>query len=75
MIRSLLSVLEVDPGFRADHLLTMHFSLPPDRYQTTEQMAAFCQQALERITGLPGVRAASFADGLPLTRIRLMRFT
>ena len=75
MIRSLLSVLEVDPGFRPDHLLTMHFSLPPDRYATNEQMGAFCRQALERITALPGVKAASFADGLPLTRIRLMRFT
>jgi predicted permease len=75
MIRSLLSVLEVDPGFRPDHLLTMHFSMPPDRYSTNEQTAAFCRQALERIAALPGVRAASFADGLPLTRIRLMRFT
>ncbi len=75
MIRSLLFVLDVDPGFRSDHLLTMHFSMPPDRYSTNEQTAAFCRQALERITALPGVKAASFADGLPLTRIRLMRFT
>jgi putative ABC transport system permease protein len=75
MIRSLLSVLAVDPGFRADHLLTMHFSMPPGRYPTNEQTAAFCRQALERIAALPGVKAASFADGLPLTRIRLMRFT
>ena len=75
MIRSLLSVLDVDPGFRPDHLLTMHFSMPPGRYPTNEQTAAFCRQALERIATLPGVKAASFADGLPLTRIRLMRFT
>ncbi len=75
MIRSLLLVLDVDPGFRPDHLLTMHFSMPPDRYSTNEQTAAFCRQALERIAALPGVKAASFADGLPLTRIRLMRFT
>jgi predicted permease len=75
MIRSLLYVLEVDPGFRPDHLLTMRYSMPPDRYSTNQQMAAFCRQALERIAALPGVKAASFADGLPLTRIRLMRFT
>jgi|HubBroStandDraft_6_1064221.scaffolds.fasta_scaffold05170_3 predicted permease len=75
MIRSLLSVLEVDPGFSPDHLLTMRFSMPPDRYSTSTQTAAFCRQALERIATLPGVKAASFADGLPLTRIRLMRFT
>jgi putative ABC transport system permease protein len=75
MIRSLLFVLDVDPGFRPDHLLTMHFSLPPDRYSTNEKTAAFCREAIERIAALPGVKAASFADGLPLTRIRLMRFT
>jgi putative ABC transport system permease protein len=75
MIRSLLYVLEVDPGFRPDHLLTMRFSMPPDRYATNEQTGEFCSQALERISALPGVKAASFADGLPLTRIRLMRFT
>jgi len=75
MIRSLWSVLAVDPGFRSDHLLTMHFSMPPDRYATKDQTAAFCRQAVERIGALPGVKAASFADGLPLTRIRLMRFT
>jgi predicted permease len=75
MIRSLLLVLDVDPGFRADHLLTMHFSMPPDRFSTNGQTASFCRQALERISALPGVKAASFADGLPLTRIRLMRFT
>jgi putative ABC transport system permease protein len=75
MIRSLLLVLDVDPGFQADHLLTMHFSMPPDRYSTNEQTASFCRQALVRIAALPGVKAASFADGLPLTRIRLMRFT
>ena len=75
MIRSLWSVLAVDPGFRSDHLLTMHFSMPPDRYATNEQTAAFCRKTVERIGALPGVKAASFADGLPLTRIRLMRFT
>lgn len=75
MIRSLLSVLSVDPGFRPDHLLTMRFSLPSGRYSTNDQFAGFCRQLLERIDGLPGVKAASFADGLPMMRLRTMRFT
>src|SRR5271167_4317589 len=75
MIGSLVSVLHVNPGFRADHVLTMHFSMPPSRYAKNEQLAAFCQQALERISVLPGVKSASFSDGLPMTRIRMMRFT
>ena len=58
MVSSLLSVLHVDPGFRADHVLTMHFSMPPSRYSKNEQLAHFCQQALERIATLPGVKSA-----------------
>ena len=75
MVRSLVSVLSVDPGFRADRVLTMHFSLPPSRYATKDQMAAFCRQLLERVEAVPGVKAASFSDGLPMTRIRMMKFT
>ncbi len=75
MIGSLVSVLRVDPGFRADHVLTMHFSMPPSHYAKNEQLANFCQQALERISALPGVKSASFSDGLPMTRIRMMKFT
>ena len=75
MIGSLVSVLRVDPGFRADHLLTMNFSMPPSRYAKNEQFANFCQQVLERVSALPGVKSASFSDGLPMTRIRMMKFT
>ena len=75
MIGSLVSVLHVDPGFRADHVLTMNFSLPRARYAKNDQFAHFCQQALERIAALPGVKSASFSDGLPMTRIRMMKFT
>jgi putative ABC transport system permease protein len=75
MIGSLVSVMRVDPGFRADHLLTMNFSMPPSRYAKNEQFADFCRQVLERVSALPGVESASFSDGLPMTRIRMMKFT
>src|SRR6202023_4396086 len=75
LIGSLRHVMSVDPGFRADHVLTMQFSLPPQRYPTKDSQAAFCRDVLTRVTALPGVKAASFADGLPMTRIRLMKFT
>jgi putative ABC transport system permease protein len=75
MMQSLNAVRAVDPGFRADHLLTMRFSMPASRYANNDAIAAFCRQALEKISVLPGVKNASFSDGLPLTRIRMMRFT
>lgn len=75
MMKSLLATLHVDPGFRADHLLTMKFSMPASRYANNEAIAAFCRQTLEKISVAPGVKSASFSDGLPLTRIRLTKFT
>ncbi|HEY2103525.1 MAG TPA: ABC transporter permease, partial [Chthoniobacterales bacterium] len=74
MMKSLLAVVEIDPGFRPDHLLTMKFSLPESRYKNNEQIAAFCRQVLDKLSATPDVKSASFSDGLPLTRIRMMRF-
>jgi putative ABC transport system permease protein len=74
MIKSLVAAVRVDPGFRADHLLTMNFSLPQSRYAEKEQIAAFCRQALEKISVMPGVKSASFSDGLPMTRLRMTKF-
>ena len=75
LMSSLRHVLAVDPGFRPDHVLTMQFSLPPARYPSKDASATFCRAVLDRVTSLPGVKAASFSDGLPMTRIRLMKFT
>ena len=75
MMKSLVAAMRVNVGFRPDHLLTMKFSMPASRYSSNDQIAAFCQRVLEKTTGLPGVHSASFSDGLPLTRIRLTKFT
>ena len=75
LMSSLRHVLAVDPGFRPDHVLTMQFSLPPARYPSKDASATFCRAVLDRVASLPGVKAASFSDGLPMTRIRLMKFT
>jgi predicted permease len=74
MMKSMLAVLSVDPGFRADHLLTMKFSMPASRYANDAQIAAFCRQVEEKVAATGGVKSVSFSDGLPMTRIRLMRF-
>jgi predicted permease len=63
--RSFLAVLDVDPGFRADHLLTMQISVPP-HLATAEQRQAFYQQLFERIEAVPGVISAGGNTRLPL---------
>jgi putative ABC transport system permease protein len=74
LVSSLRHVMAIDPGFRAVHVLTMQFSLPPERYSSKEASATFCRAVLDRVARLPGVKSASFSDGLPMTRIRLMKF-
>jgi putative ABC transport system permease protein len=61
--------MQLDLGFRPDHLLTMRISLPDRRYKNAEQIAAFDDQLLERVQQLPGVHAASLATALPMRSI------
>ncbi|HEU4594978.1 MAG TPA: ABC transporter permease [Pyrinomonadaceae bacterium] len=67
MIKSFLMLQYVDPGFKADNVLTMEVSLPKAKYAEDYQVAAFYAQALERIAALPGVQAAGAVNNLPLS--------
>jgi putative ABC transport system permease protein len=64
LLRSLSQLRQVNPGFAADHVVTFAISLS-NRY-SHPQRVEFCQQLLERIRALSGVRAASAIFGLPL---------
>jgi putative ABC transport system permease protein len=66
MIRSLWQLQDVDPGFRADKVLTMEVSLPVARYEEGTQMP-FYQQLEDRIRALPGVAAVGAINILPLS--------
>ena len=66
LIRSLVRLQEVDPGFRPDHVLTMQLSLPPARYAGLK-VGLFYDQLLHRVEALPGVQAAGVCRVLPLT--------
>jgi putative ABC transport system permease protein len=66
LIRSFLHLMRVDPGFDPQNVLTMNISLPDSRYQSVGSMIAFEQQALERLSALPGVKSAGGVFGLPL---------
>ena len=70
LVRSMQRLLRVDPGFRADHLLSLKINLPTTRYPNNEQGGAqinsFYQQLLPRLQFLPGVEQAAVIDRLPL---------
>jgi putative ABC transport system permease protein len=70
LIRSFFGVLRVDPGFRAEHVLTAQLSLPV--LSLTEpvhpgEVLNYYQQILERIRSIPGVTAAGTTTRLPLS--------
>jgi putative ABC transport system permease protein len=66
LIRSLVRLQDVNPGFRPDHALTMQLALPPARYPGLK-VGLFYEQLLSRVVRLPGVQAAGFCRFLPLS--------
>ncbi len=56
LVRSMLRVQAVDPGFSSENVLMLQLSVP--RSRTREQRVAFCKEAIERVEALPGVAAA-----------------
>ncbi len=67
MIKSFRRLLAVDPGFNPENVLTMEVNLRGSKYGKPDKVAAFAQQALDRIRPLPGVRFAALGTELPLT--------
>ncbi|MGD8868705.1 MAG: ABC transporter permease [Gemmatimonadales bacterium] len=66
MLRSFAALRSIDPGFRADHLLTFDVGLPENDYPTREAAVAFHAELLDRLESLPGVVSAGAATCLPL---------
>jgi putative ABC transport system permease protein len=62
LLLSFHRLLQVNPGFVADRVLTFQINFPEGKYQTAEQQILFCQALREKLRALPGVRAASLAS-------------
>jgi putative ABC transport system permease protein len=59
LMRSFVALRDVNLGLRPDHVFQAVAVLPPDRYETPEQVAAFLGPLLARLKALPGVEHAS----------------
>ena len=68
LVNSFLRLRNVDPGFRADNLLTMKFVLPQPKYEEFERRNAFYTDLIRRVESLPGVKSAAVTTNLPLYR-------
>jgi predicted permease len=67
LIRALWTIQAVDPGFRAEGVLTLRTSLPMPKYQDTAPRKQFYAQVLAEVRKLPGVTRASYISFLPMT--------
>jgi putative ABC transport system permease protein len=70
MVRSLIHLQGIDPGFNPDNLLTLRVTLSRHKYkiQTDPRLATqFYQQTLEKLRALPGVEAVAATTNLPLS--------
>jgi len=67
MIKSFVRLQEVDPGFEPESVLTAEIGLPRAKYPDGQKVAAFHDQLLGRLAGLPGISAAGLGSSLPLS--------
>ena len=68
MLRSFAELQRVDPGFRADGLLSFQLFLPPAGYSDSQSQDAFYDRLLPELRALPGVVSVSAMSGLPPQR-------
>ncbi|HKM91829.1 MAG TPA: ABC transporter permease [Candidatus Acidoferrales bacterium] len=65
--RSLMKVLEVNPGFRVEKIVTMDVALPwVEDPKARAGQGIFFSNLLERLKQIPGVRRVGAASNLPL---------
>ena len=65
MVRSLRRQLDVEPGFRADGVVTAHLALPRAKYPTPARVR-FVNELLARVRALPQIESAAIGSDIPL---------
>jgi predicted permease len=66
LIRAMLRVQAVSPGFRTEDVLTLRTVLPRLNYPTVEKREQFYRNVLSEVRRLPGVDSAAYTNGLPM---------
>ena len=65
LLRSLIGLRSVDPGFDPRNLLTATVQIPRAKYSTEERRNQFFADALQAVTSIPGVESAAWVDNVP----------
>ena len=73
MVRSLINLQRVDPGFHPENVLTVQLSLDFARYTTNESRLRFVESLLEKVEALPGVTSAAVAGVFPAGQVSVVQ--
>jgi len=66
LLKSFLAVRGVDSGFDAPRVVAMNINLPAARYATPEARFAFFEDLAARVSALPGIDSAAYANRMPV---------
>jgi predicted permease len=67
LVRSFRNLMSVDPGFKADNVLSATVSLPKSRYPDDASVRNFFHQLLEGVQSSPGVNSAAVCQVVPFS--------
>ena len=65
LVRSLARIMDVDPGFVTEQVVTAQVNPPRASYRSPERQQALVRQAVDRLAAAPGVIAAGVTTQLP----------
>ncbi len=68
LVRTFDRIVNSEPGFRADHMLTMRITLPEQRYPDSAAVTRFHDRLAERLAAVPGVEGVALMNTLPRSR-------
>lgn len=66
LVRSIIELRQVEPGFEPDGVVAISLNLPGARYPDPPPVIAFYDELLARVRALPGVESAAASSTLPL---------
>ena len=66
-VTSFIRLLDIDPGFSTDRVVTVEIAPIAARYPDTKARAALYERIAERARQLPGIASISWTSALPLT--------
>ncbi len=67
LLRSFVRLANVDKGFDADHVLTMHIAVSSDKYPNPKKEITYLNQIVQNTKNLPGIDAVGFVTNLPFS--------